>query len=158
MSESAAVTTTRRTPLSSRERRSLIVMAVVIVGITALGWLVMALVVAPAGYSVGSAGVLGIGLGLTSYLLGMRHAFDADHIAAIDNTTRKLLAEAPDARRRPLSVSFWFALGHSTVVFVLVALLAAGVRAIAGQIGDDDSPLKQIGGIISTAVSDLSSS
>jgi nickel/cobalt transporter (NiCoT) family protein len=129
-------------------------MGVVIVVITVVGWATLAFLVAPAHYDLGSAGTLGLGLGLTSYLLGMRHAFDADHIAAIDNTTRKLLAEAPEGRK-PVSVGFWFALGHSTVVFVLVALLAAGVRAIAGEIGDDSSPLKQIGGIVGTSVSGL---
>ena len=149
MVELQAAPTRTRAPLSRSEKRSLAVIVAVIVLITAAGWLTMALLVAPAHYDLGSAGVLGIGLGLTSYLLGMRHAFDADHIAAIDNTTRKLLAEAPDGGRRPLGVGFWFALGHSTVVFVLVTLLAAGVRAVAG----DSSPLKQIGGIVSTTVS-----
>ncbi|WP_433803768.1 HoxN/HupN/NixA family nickel/cobalt transporter [Actinomycetospora sp. CA-084318] len=129
-------------------------MAAVIVVITAVGWATLAFLVAPAHYDLGASGTLGLGLGLTSYLLGMRHAFDADHIAAIDNTTRKLLSEAPEGRK-PVSVGFWFALGHSTVVFVLVALLAAGVRAISGEIGDDASPLKQIGGLIGTSVSGL---
>jgi high-affinity nickel-transport protein len=85
----------------------------------------------------------------------MRHAFDADHIAAIDNTTRKLLAERPPGGRRPLSVGFWFALGHSSVVLVLVALIAAGINAIAGEVSDDDSALKQIGGLVSTGASGL---
>ena len=56
-----------------------------------------------------------VGLGLTAYLFGLRHAFDADHIAAIDNTTRKLLAEG----KRPVGVGFFFSLGHSTIVFSL---------------------------------------
>lgn len=72
----------------------------------------------------------------------MRHAFDADHIAAIDNTTRKQLAEGG----RPLSVGFWFSLGHSTVVFVLVVLLALGVRSLAGQLSDESSLLQQVCG------------
>jgi nickel/cobalt transporter (NiCoT) family protein len=147
-------TATPRRRVSPHEGRSLLWMGVVIVAITAVGWATLALLVAPAHYDLGGAGTLGLGLGLTSYLLGMRHAFDADHIAAIDNTTRKLLAEAPEGRK-PVSVGFWFALGHSTVVFVLVALLAAGVRAIAGEIGDDSSPLKQIGGLVGTSVSGL---
>ena len=58
---------------------------------------------------------------MTAYTLGMRHAFDADHIAAIDNTTRKLMAEG----KRPLSVGFWFSLGHSSIVFALALLLSA---------------------------------
>ena len=54
----------------------------------------------------------------------MRHAFDADHISAIDNTTRKLMADG----KRPLSVGFFFSLGHSTIVFVLALLFAIGPR------------------------------
>ena len=64
-----------------------------------------------------------MGIGITAYTLGLRHAFDADHIAAIDNTTRKLMSEG----KRPLSVGFWFSLGHSTIVFALAFLLAVGV-------------------------------
>ena len=86
---------------------------------------------------------------MTAYTLGMRHAFDADHIAAIDNTTRKLMAEG----RRPLSVGFWFSLGHSSVVFGLCVLLAFGVRALAGQVEDDASALQQTAGLIGTSVS-----
>lgn len=93
--------------------------------------------------------VLGLGLGLTAYTLGMRHAFDADHIAAIDNITRKQLAQGG----RPLSVGFWFSLGHSTVVFVLVVLLALGVRSLAGQLSDESSALQQITGLLGTAIS-----
>jgi high-affinity nickel-transport protein len=65
------------------------------------------------------------GAGLTAYLFGLRHAFDADHIAAIDNTTRKLLAQG----RRPIGVGFFFSLGHASVVFGLVAGLALATRA-----------------------------
>jgi high-affinity nickel-transport protein len=113
------------------------------------GWGVLALIVAPRHYLLGSAGVFGVGLGVTAYTLGMRHAFDADHIAAIDNTTRKLMADG----RRPLSVGFWFSLGHSTVVFVLCFLLGIGVRTLAGQVADDSSRLQHITGVVGTAVS-----
>ena len=68
-----------------------------------------------------------VGLGLTAYLFGLRHAFDADHIAAIDNTTRKLLQQG----RRPMGVGFFFSLGHSTIVFSLVAGLALAARTVA---------------------------
>ena len=67
-----------------------------------------------------------VGLGLTAYLFGLRHAFDADHIAAIDNTTRKLLQQA----KRPMGVGFFFSLGHSTIVFALVAGLALAANTV----------------------------
>ena len=79
----------------------------------------------------------------------MRHAFDADHIAAIDNTTRKFMQEG----QRPLSVGFFFALGHSTVVFVLALLLSLGVKALAGPVEDDGSTLHSVTGLIGTGVS-----
>lgn len=55
-----------------------------------------------------------LGMGLLAYTLGLRHAFDADHIAAIDNTVRKLIQQ----QRNPLGVGFYFSIGHSTVVFL----------------------------------------
>ena len=67
-----------------------------------------------------------VGLGLTAYLFGLRHAFDADHIAAIDNTTRKLLGQG----KRPMGVGFFFSIGHSTIVFALVAGLALAARTV----------------------------
>jgi high-affinity nickel-transport protein len=79
----------------------------------------------------------------------MRHAFDADHIAAIDNTTRKLMA----GERRPLSIGFWFSLGHSSIVFGLCLLLGLGVRAVAGQVENESSRLQQITGLIGVGVS-----
>jgi high-affinity nickel-transport protein len=71
-----------------------------------------------------------VGLGLTAYLFGLRHAFDADHIAAIDNTTRKLLQQG----RRPVGVGFFFSLGHSTIVFSLAAGLALAARVVHSEI------------------------
>ncbi len=98
-------------------------MAAVVVGLHALGFFLLIAVVAPQHYSLGDSGAFTVGIGLTAYTLGLRHAFDADHIAAIDNTTRKLMTEG----KRPLSVGFFFSLGHSTVVFVLAFLFAIGV-------------------------------
>ncbi|MGZ4430467.1 MAG: Nickel transporter NicT [Gaiellales bacterium] len=71
-----------------------------------------------------------VGLGLTAYLFGLRHAFDADHIAAIDNTTRKLLQQG----KRPVGVGFFFSLGHSTVVFSLALGLALAARTVNSEI------------------------
>jgi high-affinity nickel-transport protein len=93
--------------------------------------------------------VFGVGLGVTAYTLGLRHAFDADHIAAIDNTTRKLMTE----KQRPLSVGFWFSLGHSSIVFGLCFLLAIGIRTLASQVEDENSGLQQTTGLIGTLVS-----
>lgn len=104
------------------------------------------------GVELGSTGAFGVGLGVTAYTLGMRHAFDADHIAAIDNTTRKLLADGKE-RGRPLSVGFYFSLGHSTVVFGLCLLLALGVRSLGSQVGNDSSSLQQTTNVIGTLVS-----
>jgi high-affinity nickel-transport protein len=79
----------------------------------------------------------------------MRHAFDADHIAAIDNTTRKLVG----AGERPLSVGFFFSLGHSSVVFGLAVLLNFGIRAVDRQVRSPHSALHSVTGIIGTGVS-----
>ncbi len=70
----------------------------------------------------------------------MRHAFDADHIAAIDNSTRKLLHDGT----RPHATGFFFSAGHSTVVFLLVLLVALGTRGLGGALADDDSTLHQV--------------
>jgi high-affinity nickel-transport protein len=87
----------------------------------------------------------GLGLGLTAYVFGVRHAFDFDHIAAIDNTTRKLRAEG----QRPKTVGLWFALGHSTTVLLLAGLTAAGVRSL-GTLAGDHSDVHKVLGTIST--------
>ncbi|HVW43410.1 MAG TPA: HoxN/HupN/NixA family nickel/cobalt transporter [Amycolatopsis sp.] len=107
---------------------------------------ILALLVAPRHYAVGTQ-VFGFGLGVTAYTLGMRHAFDADHIAAIDNTTRKLMAEG----KRPVSVGFWFALGHSTIVVGLAALVALGAHGAMSWAGDDSGVHRVLGTISTTA-------
>ena len=135
--------------LARRDRARLYGMAGFILTLHLAGWGTLALVVAPQHYRVGSAGVFGVGLGITAYALGMRHAFDADHIAAIDNTTRKLMSEG----KRPLSVGFFFSLGHSTIVFVLAALFAVGFRALSGPVANDGSTLHSATGLIGTGVS-----
>jgi nickel/cobalt transporter (NiCoT) family protein len=124
-------------------------MAAFILALHVIGWGVLGGIVAPHNYAVGQGQVFGIGLGVTAYTLGMRHAFDADHIAAIDNTTRKLMAEG----KRPVSIGFWFSLGHSSVVFGLCLLLSLGVKALAGQVENDSSSLQQTTGLIGTTVS-----
>ncbi len=135
--------------LTREERIVVIGMAAFVTFLNVLGWGLLLLVIAPHHYHVSTNQVFGVGLGITAFTLGMRHAFDADHIAAIDNTTRKLMADG----KRPLSVGFWFSLGHSSVVFIMVALLAFGVRSLAGQLGNDSSQLHKVTSLIGTSVS-----
>jgi nickel/cobalt transporter (NiCoT) family protein len=120
----------------------------IVLGLHLFGWGVLVLGVAPQHITLGSAGVFGVGLGVTAYLLGVRHAFDADHIAVIDNTTRKLVGEGT----RSLSAGFWFSLGHSSVVFGLAFLLAIGVRAVVGPVQDEGSPMLQTLGLVGSLV------
>jgi high-affinity nickel-transport protein len=115
-----------------------------------IGWGTLVFLVAPQHFSLGDK-VLGIGVGLTAYTLGLRHAFDADHIAAIDNTTRKLMEDG----QRPMGVGFFFSLGHSTIVFGLALLLSIGVRTIIGPVEDDSSALHHYTGVIGTSVSGI---
>jgi nickel/cobalt transporter (NiCoT) family protein len=91
----------------------------------------------------------GIGTWILAYTLGMRHAFDADHIAAIDNTTRKLMHEG----KRPMGVGFFFSLGHSSVVFVLTCLLGIGIKSVGAGLQNQNSGLHQWGGLVGTSVS-----
>ncbi|WP_345746754.1 HoxN/HupN/NixA family nickel/cobalt transporter [Streptomyces sp. ODS28] len=123
-------------------------MGAFILALHVIGWGTLVWIVAPQHYSVGTQ-TFGIGIGVTAYTLGMRHAFDADHIAAIDNTTRKLMAE----EKRPLSVGFWFSLGHSSIVFALAVLLSLGIKGLAGPVKNDSSGLHEITGLIGTTVS-----
>ncbi|WP_159623195.1 HoxN/HupN/NixA family nickel/cobalt transporter [Ruania rhizosphaerae] len=99
------------------------------------------LALAPA-FHGGSVAVL-TGLGLAAYGLGLRHAFDPDHIATIDNTTRRLVRTGADSR----GVGLWFSLGHSTVVIVAALLLALGVRTLAPMLDDDSSVLREVTGV-----------
>ena len=128
--------------------RSLTGMIVVVAALHIVGWLVLLAIVVPQHLSIGGK-AFGIGIGIAAYLLGMRHAFDADHIAAIDNTTRRLTHDA----RPSLSVGFWFSLGHSSVVFILALLLALGIRGVIEPVLDDYSSLHHIAGVIGTIVS-----
>jgi high-affinity nickel-transport protein len=134
--------------LSASEWRSVSGMALTVLGLHVAGLFILIALVAPRHHG-GAAGGFGIGLGVTAYTLGLRHAFDADHISAIDNTTRKLMAE----RQRPLSVGFWFSLGHSTVVFGLSGLFALGVRALEHPVRNPDSVLHGVTSLIGTGVS-----
>jgi len=124
-------------------------MAAVIAGLHVVGFGILVLVVAPHKYGLGASGTFAIGTGVTAYTLGLRHAFDADHISAIDNTTRKFMSEG----KRPLSVGFFFSLGHSTIVFALAFLIGIGVKTLDNPVKNDNSTLHKTTGIIGTGVS-----
>jgi high-affinity nickel-transport protein len=119
-----------------------------IVGLNLLGWGLLSAAVGHH-YHVSRTGLFGLGTGVLAYTLGMRHAFDADHIAAIDNTTRKLVNDG----QRPLSVGFFFSLGHSSVVFALAVALNFGIKALDTQVGNNNSGLHRTTAIVGTSVS-----
>jgi nickel/cobalt transporter (NiCoT) family protein len=88
-----------------------------------------------------------LGTAFLAYSFGLRHAFDADHIAAIDNVTRKLMQEG----RRPIAVGFFFSLGHSTIVVALAVAIALTATALQSRF----DTFKTVGGMIGTSVSAL---
>ena len=152
MDRSDALPTSRigriRSGLTPREWTKVGLMAGTVVGLNILGWGLLAL--ALHGHThLNKTEVFGFGTGVLAYTLGMRHAFDADHIAAIDNTTRKLIQDG----ERPLSVGYFFSLGHSTIVFILAVLLNFGIRAINGAVKNNNSELHHWTGIIGTSIS-----
>jgi high-affinity nickel-transport protein len=126
-----------------RGRRSATVPVVVGLHVVGIGGLGAALA------ADGGAGAITVAMGLAAYALGLRHAFDADHIATIDNTTRKLVRAGRDAR----GVGLWFSLGHSTVVLGAALLLTLGVGALAPMLGDESSPLHTATGVWGPLVS-----
>lgn len=130
-------------PASARETSKRPVLIAVAIGLlNAVGFFLLFALVAPQHLALQGGGVFGVGLGLTAWMLGARHAFDADHIAAIDNVTRKLMADGKDAR----SVGFFFSLGHSTIVLALGALIAFGVKGLSAVLADETSTLNLITG------------
>ena len=138
-----------RASLTPAEWRRAAVLAAIVVGLHVVGFFLLLAVVVPHHYRLGASGVFGLGVGITAYTLGVRHAFDADHIAAIDNTTRKLMSEG----QRPLSVGFFFSLGHSTIVFALGVLVTVGVRGLGGEVTNDHSTLHKATGLVGPVVS-----
>jgi high-affinity nickel-transport protein len=135
--------------LTRSEWLTVAAMAAVVAGLTFLGFFLLLAVVAPRHFDLGTSGVFGVGIGITAYTLGLRHAFDADHIAAIDNTTRKLMSDG----QRPLSVGFFFSLGHSTIVFLLALVFTVGIKGLSGAVSSDSSWLHSATGLIGPTVS-----
>ena len=123
--------------LTGNEKIKVAVIFSVLIGITAFGF--------SAAFVIGKIAVVLAGLGIVAYVFGLRHGVDADHIAAIDNTTRKLMQEG----KRPCTVGMWFSLGHSTVVVALIVALVFATRAITSNI----AALQSTGAVIGTLVS-----
>ena len=137
-----------RDGLTPREWARAGAMLASVVALNVVGWLLLAAAVG-GHYHITNTEIFGFGTGALAYTLGMRHAFDADHIAAIDNTTRKLVSDG----KRPLSVGFFFSLGHSSIVFIMALLLNFGIRALDEQVKNDNSGLHTVTGVIGTTVS-----
>lgn len=134
---------TTSTTAEHRTRRGVTVPVIVALHVVGIGGLAAALL------ADGDTGAITFAMGLAAYALGLRHAFDADHIATIDNTTRRLVRAKRDAR----GVGLWFSLGHSTVVLGAALLLALGVHALAPMLGDESSPLRRATGVWGPLVS-----
>jgi high-affinity nickel-transport protein len=115
-------------------------MLTAIVGINALGWSIFALEILPHRFRYGGLGV-GVGVAVTAWTLGCRHGFDADHIAAIDNSTRKLMADG----ERPLATGFFFALGHSSVVMVVGVGITIAAKAVFRAVVTPSSGFEMVG-------------
>ena len=130
--------------LTPKERRRAGTMFLAIAALHIIGFGVFIAFVVPSHYKG-----LGIGVAGLAYSLGLRHAFDADHISAIDNTTRKLMSEG----KRPLSIGYWFSLGHSTIVIAIGVGIVVAEKAVYGAVSNSNSSLEQFGGIFGTVVS-----
>ena len=134
--------------LTRPERIRVMGMLAAIVGVNVLGWGIFLLEILPRHFHYRGLGV-GIGVAVTAWTLGLRHAFDADHIAAIDNCTRKLIAEG----RRPLGTGFFFALGHSSVIMVVGVGITVAARAVFDAVVTPSSGFETAGGVAGTALS-----
>jgi nickel/cobalt transporter (NiCoT) family protein len=131
------------------ERRRVIAMYGSILLLHALGFFVFIAFVVPAHYKG-----LGIGVSVLAYTLGLRHAFDADHISAIDNTTRKVMNERQGTGQpRPFSFGFFFSLGHSTIVVAMGVGIIIAEKSVFAAVSSNGSGLERFGGLFGTLVS-----
>src|SRR5215831_18024531 len=123
-------------------------MMLAVLALNALGWGIFVLTVLPQHFHYAKLGV-GLGVGFTAWTLGARHAFDADHISAIDNVTRKLMSEG----QRPLGSGAFFALGHSAIVVAIGLGLSLAARAVFGAVVNPSSAFATLGGLLGTLAS-----
>jgi high-affinity nickel-transport protein len=149
--EPLASTLTQSPPADRRlhpaERGRLAAMAAVIVALNAAGWAIFVFSVLPHHFRYAKLGV-GVGVAITAWTLGLRHAFDADHISAIDNVTRKLMSDG----KRPLGTGFFFALGHSGIMIAVGTGIAFAARAVFGAVVSPSSTYESLGGIVGTSL------
>src|ERR1700735_4530380 len=143
-----------RMALTGGEWGRLTAMLAFILAVNAAGWIIYVGYVMPHHFNYqgegGSRGLgVGLGVAITAWFLGFRHAFDADHISCIDNTTRKLMADG----KRPLGSGFFFSFGHSTVIVAVGAGITIAARAVFGAVVDPSSAYETAGGAIGTLVS-----
>ncbi len=143
-----------RAAMGAREWGRLAAMLAFIGAVNVVGWGIFVLYVLPHHFDYkgegGSRGLgVGIGVAITAWLLGFRHAFDADHISCIDNTTRKLMADG----KRPLGTGFFFSFGHSTVIVAVGVGITFAARAVFGAMVNPSSAYETAGGAIGTLLS-----
>ena len=140
--------------LSAREWGAMAAMFGFILAVNAVGWCIFIFYVMPHHFDYrgegGSRGLgIGLGVAITAWFLGFRHAFDADHISCIDNTTRKLMADG----KRPLGTGFFFSFGHSTIVVAVGVGITLAARAVFGAVVNPDSTYETAGGAAGTLIS-----
>ncbi len=133
--------------LGPAERGRLAGMAVVILALNGAEWGVFVLSVLPHHFRYEKLGT-GLGVAVTAWTLGVRHAFDADHISAIDNVTRKFLADG----KRPLGTGFAFGLGHSTMIVAVGAGIALAAKSVFGAVVQPSSAFQTLGGVVGTVL------
>jgi high-affinity nickel-transport protein len=134
--------------MTRSQQRQAAMMLAAILAVNIVGWGMFLLAILPRHFRYAGLGI-GIGVAITAWTLGARHAFDADHIAAIDNTTRKLLADG----QRPLGTGFFFALGHASIMLVVGSGIAVAARPVFHAVVRPNSSYATAGGVVGTVVS-----
>jgi high-affinity nickel-transport protein len=134
--------------LTRVERIRALAMLATVLALNLFGWGIFVLAILPHHFHYRGLGI-GIGVAVTAWTLGLRHAFDADHIAAIDNATRKLMAEG----KRPLGSGFFFALGHASVILLVGVGITVAARSVFHAVVRPSSGFEAAGGVAGTALS-----
>jgi len=135
--------------MTPAERTRVLAMYGVIAALHVAGFFVFFAFVVPSHYKG-----LGIGVSILAYTLGLRHAFDADHISAIDNTTRKVMSDRQGTGQpRPFGFGFFFSLGHSSIVVAIGVGIIVAERTVFSAVSNNSSGLERFGGLFGTLVS-----